>query len=110
MEIKKLSLLPAHPSKCQCCAVEHKPDQPHNPQSLYYAFWFNNQHGRSPTWADAMAHCPDDIKAKWTNDLQKIGVDIHSTNLTGDIKSNADLESRLNPQKAIQKLNKDFNL
>lgn len=90
-----MQLLPPHPSKCQCCAVAHLPDQPHNAQSLHYQYWFYGQNGRWPTWADAMAHCPEEIQQKWKADFIRLNIDINSTNLTGDIKSKADLENRL---------------
>jgi hypothetical protein len=105
MEIRKLSLMPVNSSKCQCCAVDHKPEQPHNAQSLYYGFWHQEKYGRSPTWADAMAHCPEGIKKGFTEYLEKLGVDINSTNLVGDLKCRGDIEFRLNPQKVVEKLN-----
>lgn len=105
MEIRKLSLMPVNSSKCQCCAVDHKPEQPHNAQSLYYGFWHQEKYGRSPTWADAMAHCPEGIKKGFTEYLEKLGVDINSTNLVGDLKCRDDIELRLNPQNVVKKLN-----
>jgi hypothetical protein len=44
-----------------------------------------------PTWRDAIAHCPDDIKETWAKYLGKLGVDLHSTNLTGELKSQSDV-------------------
>lgn len=105
MEINNLSLVSPHPSKCQYCAVEHKPDQPHNAQSMHYAFWFQKKYGRSPTWADAMDHCSQETKAKFAKYLLKLRVDINSKNLTGDLKSKEEVEFRLNPKKTIEKLN-----
>ena len=43
---------------CPECAVKHDPEQPHNRDSLAYQYKFYDQHGRWPTWSDAMAHCP----------------------------------------------------
>lgn len=65
-----LMLLPPAPGKCQECAVEHDPAQPHNQQSFYYQFKFNAQHGRSPKWADAMAHCTPEMRALWIKHLR----------------------------------------
>ncbi len=69
-------LLPPHPSKCQECATTHDADQPHNAQSLFYQVHFQMQHGRSPTWIDAMAHCSSDVRDTWTSALIEKGVDV----------------------------------
>lgn len=90
-----MQLVPPSPKKCQCCAVEHDVTEPHNAQSLFYKVWFTNQYKRSPTWADAMAHCTEEVQAEWTEAFVKIGVDISSTNLTGNIKSQQELNNRL---------------
>jgi hypothetical protein len=66
-------LLPPAPDKCPACAVEHEPGEPHNLQSLFYQCWFHGQHGRWPTWADAMAHCDDETRAEWTRHLLAAG-------------------------------------
>jgi hypothetical protein len=44
-------------------------------------------------------------KDKFKKYLFKLGVDINSTNLTGDLKYSGDVEFRLNPQKVVKKLN-----
>lgn len=67
-------LLPAAPDKCQECAVQHEPSQPHNQQSLFYQYRFYGQHGRWPTWADAMAHCEPDVRRQWIEELAKHGI------------------------------------
>lgn len=59
------TLLPAADGVCPECAVDHAHDQPHNQQSMYYQMRFHGTHGRWPTWTDALAHCPDDVKAHW---------------------------------------------
>lgn len=64
------------PGTCPMCAVAHDSEQPHNIQSLTYQYKFYDQHGRWPTWADAMNHCSNEIKAYWTEELEKRGVDI----------------------------------
>lgn len=96
MDGNKLTLLPPAPEKCQCCAIVHAPEQPHDATSLFYAFWFHEQHGRSPTWNDAIAHCDAQTQAFWVKYLTKIGIDPASTNKKGDIKSQTDLTDRLN--------------
>ncbi len=70
------SLMPPPPGKCQECATEHAPELPHNQQSLFYQYKFYNDHGRWPTWEDAMAHCTDEMKEFWKRELRERGVDI----------------------------------
>ena len=62
-------LLPAAPDKCQWCAVDHDPSHPHNKDSLYYHMKFKAINGRCPTWTDAMAHCDDQMKSVWREEL-----------------------------------------
>ena len=62
------------PGTCQECAVKHDPGQPHNKQSLTYQYKFYADHGRWPTWADAMAHCSTEIKEYWKKELLKHGI------------------------------------
>ena len=59
------SLIPPPTDHCQFCAVKHDPALPHNRDSLYYQTCFENQIGRAPTWADAMAHCTPAMRQKW---------------------------------------------
>lgn len=66
------NLLPPPADCCQICAKKHTLDMPHNAQSLYYATAFNARVGRSPTWADAMAHCTPEIQAAWRRHLTNI--------------------------------------
>lgn len=62
---------------CPECAVKHDPQQPHNRDSLTYQYKFYDQHGRWPTWNDAIAHCPDEIKELWIRALTERGVKIN---------------------------------
>lgn len=66
------NVLPPPKGKCQICAVEHDPKQPHNAQSLYYQMTFNGIVGRSPTWADAVAHCDEPVRKTWELELRRI--------------------------------------
>lgn len=66
-------LMPPPADACQECAVKHDPDQAHNQQSLYYQYHFYSKRGRWPTWRDAVAHCPPEIKAAWETELRKRG-------------------------------------
>ena len=52
------------PGTCPECAVAHDPEMPHNRDSLAYQYKFYDQHGRFPTWKDAMAHCTPAIQQK----------------------------------------------
>ena len=74
--IEGFTLLPAKPGTCQECAVDHDPSYPHNQQSLYYQYHFYAENQRWPTWEDAMAHCSDDMKTVWKDELRKEGVAI----------------------------------
>ena len=69
-------LMPPAPDVCQECAVKHDPMMPHNRDSLYYQYAFYAKNGRWPTWADAMAHCPEEIKGYWTDALTEKGIDV----------------------------------
>lgn len=73
-----MMMLPAQPREGQCpeCGIFHDPDQPHNRDSMLYQYRFYDEHGRWPTWVDAMAHCKDDVKALWVDALKAQGVDI----------------------------------
>lgn len=61
---------------CPMCAVKHEPEMPHNKDSLCYQYKFYDQHGRWPTWADAMAHCAPEVKAIWRRELVARGVEV----------------------------------
>lgn len=52
---------------CQVCGRNpaHEPELPHDAMQLYYQYAFYGEHGRWPTWTDAMAHCDDEMKAEW---------------------------------------------
>ena len=59
---------------CPMCSVKHDPEQPHNLQSLYYQYKFYDENGHWPTWEDAMAHCPEEVKEFWRQALTERGV------------------------------------
>jgi hypothetical protein len=58
-------------------------------------FVANHPQGKSPTWEDAMAHCDDEVKAKWRNKLKAFGVDPDSTDVRGGIGTQEELDKRL---------------
>lgn len=97
----ELSLMPPSKCKCQECAIEHFETEPHNPQSFFYKFKFSSEHGRCPTWADAMQHCTKEVQERWITKLVNIGVDINSTDLTGGIKTIEERDRRLKARKLI---------
>lgn len=70
------TLLPCAKDVCQECAVDHPPQHPHNQQSLYFQYKFYGQHGRWPTWADAIAHCSPEMQKFWRDELAKRGVEV----------------------------------
>jgi hypothetical protein len=71
-----LTLLKPHPSKCEECAAEHRAEEPHNASGIYYQVFFQMQHGRSPTWTDAMSQCSDEMKSLWISGLARFGVTV----------------------------------
>lgn len=70
-QAKKFSLLSPSPDVCQEGAVKHGPREPHDQTSLFYQTKFFMEHNRYPTWADAVSHCADGLKAAWTKELKK---------------------------------------
>lgn len=75
---KGLTLLPPAPDVCQECAVKHDPNEPHNQQSLFYQYHFYFQHGRWPTWTDAIVHCDEQIRQFWIKELATFGITIET--------------------------------
>lgn len=72
----KFMMLPPQPGTCPECAVKHDPRMPHNRDSLFYQYNFYGQHGRFPTWKDAMAHCDEAVKEVWTDALKEHGEEV----------------------------------
>ena len=68
------------PGACPECAKEHDPAQPHDAQSWHYQYKFYSEHGRWPTWDDAMAHCAPDVKRNWAEKLIAYGVKMEKPN------------------------------
>lgn len=67
-------LLGPGPGRCQVCAVDHAPEQPHNPQSLFWRTARNIADEPSPTWEDALEHCPPEVREAWVAALAERGV------------------------------------
>ena len=71
VEVKpSMTLLPPRPDVCQTCAVDHQAHEAHNAQSIYYAVGFLMKYGRDATWADAVAHCAEAVRAIWRKALE----------------------------------------
>jgi len=66
-------ILPPPPGVCRSCARDHDPGQPHDKQSLQYQYTFRSEHGRWPTWKDAIAHCDRDTQIMWEDALRERG-------------------------------------
>ena len=75
--IKDMKILSAPPGTCLECAVAHEANQPHDKQSLHYQYTFYQKHDRWPSWRDAMAHCSDETKTIWSEELAALGIDIY---------------------------------
>lgn len=67
-------ILPWQPGACRYCATVHGPADPHDKNSLYYQHRFRTDHGRYPTWADAMEHCSEITKAHYRALLAERGI------------------------------------
>lgn len=64
------------PGLCPMCARKHDEDWPHDRDKLYYQYKFYDEHGHWPSWADAMAHCSDEVKDYWKEQLAVRGIDL----------------------------------
>lgn len=71
-----MTLLPPHPDACQVCAVRHAPEEPHNPQSLYWATKCQMEGKPQPTWEEALAHCAPEVRERWVAALAEHGVTV----------------------------------
>lgn len=69
-----IRILPPRKGACPICAATHAPMLPHNRSSLYYQMRFMHEHGRLPTWEDAMEHCSDAMKDEWRAFLKEMGL------------------------------------
>lgn len=76
IEDSGLKLLPvSSPTACPECGRDpaHAPEEPHDAQSLHYQYSFYADHGRWPTWKDALAHCPPAMRQAWEDELRRLG-------------------------------------
>lgn len=69
----RILLIPPMPGNCKVCGAKHGTDDPHNLYSLYYIMRFRREHGREPTWEDAIK----DLSADRRKELAEKYVDAH---------------------------------
>lgn len=69
--MEEIKVIPPRPGSCRICAVRHRPEEPHDRDSLYYQNYFYMRHRRFPTWDDAMAYCSDEMKRVFRAELDR---------------------------------------
>lgn len=72
-EAGRMMLLPPPEGHCRICAVKHEPWLPHNARSLFYQMRFKMRYGRDGTWADAVAHCSENVQIGWMEGMREEG-------------------------------------
>lgn len=76
-EVHGMTLVGTVPEdRCQGCGTKHDAEMPHNRESLAYQYKFYDEHGRWPTWKDAMSHCTDGVRKVWTEALTARGIKV----------------------------------
>lgn len=70
----KIRILPPKEGACPLCGELHERGEPHNKASLIYQSKFRREHGRCPTWADAMSHCSRTVKKRFCERLARHGI------------------------------------
>ncbi len=73
--VSEFLIVPPDLDACQVCGrlPAHDADQPHDAQSLYYQYAFYGEHGRWPTWKDALEHCSEPVRRLWEAELRRRG-------------------------------------
>lgn len=69
-------VMPPAPDRCQVCAGDHTPEEPHNPQSLYWQTKAEIAGEPAPTWEIALAHVKEPLRSHWVEELRKHGVEV----------------------------------
>ena len=69
--IEESTVPPPRPGAGRLCAARHRPEDPHDRDSLYYQAMFYKRHRRFPTWEDAMSHCTEETRAAFRAALGK---------------------------------------
>lgn len=70
----QIAILPPQERACRICGDFHNGKDPHNAASLIYQHRFREKNGRYPTWADAMEHCGEKTRERWTERLKEKGI------------------------------------
>jgi hypothetical protein len=65
--------------RCPICGTAHAPESPHSASSMTYQFRFQREHGRLPTWEDAIAHCSEEDKDLMRNVLNAYRINPRAT-------------------------------
>jgi hypothetical protein len=68
------TLLPPAEGACPVCATKHAPEEPHNPDSLHWQTARTIAGAPMPTWADALEHVEEPLRAAWVEALAERGV------------------------------------
>lgn len=71
--MEEIKVIPPTPGACPMCATRHRPEDPHDRDSLYYQNRFYMRYRRFPTWDDAMSHCTESIKSSFLAELERRG-------------------------------------
>lgn len=66
-------------SACPICGYVHGSDSPHEASSMTYQLRFHREHGRLPTWEDAIAHCSEEDKDLMRNVLNAYRINPRAT-------------------------------
>lgn len=74
MPVSNWTLMPAAPDACQVCAANHTPEEPHNPDSLYWQTARHIAGEDPPTWELALAHVEEPLRQGWVDELAKHGI------------------------------------
>lgn len=77
----RLTIPPPKEGACPLCGELHGRGEPHNKNSLLYQHRFRRNHGRYPTWEDAMAHCSLTVKKRFCERLKRHGVEVDADKL-----------------------------
>jgi hypothetical protein len=69
-------MLPPPPDACPVCAVDHAPEEPHAPDSLFWQIARGMAGGPPPTWEEALAHCTPAVRESWITALARCNVEV----------------------------------
>lgn len=70
-----IRIIPPTPGCCLTCYGHHGEREPHNRDSLWYQITFFAEHARYPSWRDAAAHCPEDVRERFLAEKKAEGLE-----------------------------------